>query len=109
MAEHPHSTTLDELTSELLAFRDRRDWGQFHNPKDLAIALSIEAGELLEHFLWRDHADVSAHVVSHRDEIAAEVADVASYLLYLVDALELDLAAAVREKLKTNGRRYPAP
>ena len=64
----------DSLLEKIRAFRDERDWAQFHNPKDMAIAISLEAGELLEHFLWKNPDEVTARVVSHREAISEEIA-----------------------------------
>lgn len=89
------------LQSEALAFRNARDWAQFHNAKDLAAGLSIEAGELLECFLWKkpDQADPA--------KIKEEIADVLIYTLLLAHESKIDLAEAVRAKLKRNSEKYP--
>lgn len=91
----------NELTEILIKFRNDRDWEQFHNPKDLAIALSVEAGELLELFLWKDadHADVN--------KIREELADVLAYSLLLADKYKLDIGEIVKEKVKKNEVKYP--
>lgn len=89
------------LINELRKFRDARDWNQFHNPKDLAIALSIEANELLEQFLWKKPEEANKH------DLAEELADVFSYALLLADKLKLDLETIVLQKIKTNDRKYP--
>lgn len=93
---------LTHITRKLLAFRDERDWKQFHTPKDLALALSIEAGELNELFLWKSNGDdVDMEKVKH------ELADVVSYVLYLAHHYDLDLATIVEEKIKLNALKYP--
>lgn len=89
------------LTAELLKFRDARDWEQFHNPKDLAIALSIEAGELLEQFLWKKPEDASI------DKIKEELADVFAFGLLLAEKLGLDPEEIILEKIQRNGEKYP--
>ena len=92
----------------LLAFRDARDWQRFHTPKDLAAALSIEAGELQEVFLWQPALD-SASVRADRERLARareEVADCAIYLLLVAHELGIDLARAVDEKISSNEARY---
>lgn len=97
----------ESLLAKIRAFRDERDWAQFHNPKDMAIAISLEAGELLEHFLWKDSGEVEARVVSHRESISEEIADIAIYLTELADNLGIDLAAAMEAKLEKNAAKYP--
>ncbi len=98
---------LKKLTKEIIAFRDARDWKQFHNPKDLALSLAIEMGEVLEHFQWKSAEDVVAHTRDHRDEIGSELADVLTYLIYLADATGVDLIKATRAKMEKNAKRYP--
>ena len=97
----------EELTQRLLAFRAERDWEQFHNARSLATALSVEASELLEHFIWSKDADVAEIVDKRRDEIEAELADVGMLLAYLCHDLGVDLAAAVSRKMDANALKYP--
>jgi dCTP diphosphatase len=101
------SVTLLELTQEIRAFRDARAWQQFHNPKEMAVAISAEAGELLQHFVWQSPAQSEQRVIERREEIASEIADVAILLFELADNCEIDLAAAMRAKLARNELRYP--
>lgn len=89
------------LINELTKFRDERDWNQFHNPKDLSIALSIESNELLEQFLWKKHEDANV------DKIKEELADVFAYALLLADKLNLDVEKIVLDKIRRNGEKYP--
>lgn len=100
-------STLTEITRKIRTFRDERDWAQFHNPKDMAIAISLEAGELLEHFLWKNPAEVDSRLASHREEITDEIADIAIYLTELADNLEIDLLFAMEAKLRKNAIKYP--
>jgi len=100
--------TLEDITQKIRTFRDARDWAQFHNPKDMAVALSIEASELLEHFLWKSPEEVEARVQSHHGEIADEIADIAVYLVELADNLGIDLFAAMEQKMEKNAAKYPA-
>lgn len=100
-------TTIGALTAEIRAFRDARDWLQFHNPKELAVAIAAEAGELLQHFVWQDPQQSERRVADRRDEIASEIADVAILLFELADNSGIDLAAAMRAKLARNEQRYP--
>jgi len=92
--------SLIELRDALRRFAAERDWEQFHSPRNLAIALNVEAGELLEHFLW---SDTSADPVKLREEVA----DVLLYLVRLADRLDIDLAAAARDKIARNAEKYP--
>ena len=82
-------------------FRDARDWGQFHNAKDLAVALNIEASELLELFLWKDAQEAD------KGRVAEELADVFAYALLLADKYDLDMLEIVTHKIKANGEKYP--
>jgi NTP pyrophosphatase (non-canonical NTP hydrolase) len=90
-----------EITQALLNFRDERDWAQFHNPKDLALALNIEAGELLESFLWKSAAQ------ANEEEIREELADVFAYAFLLADSYGLDVKQIVLDKIKKNALKYP--
>src|SRR5512141_1900094 len=101
------SDTIQQLTTEICAFRDARDWLQFHNPKELAVAIAAEAGELLQHFVWQSHAQSEGRVRERRDAIGAEMADVAILLFEFADNCGIDLAAAMRAKLARNEERYP--
>jgi NTP pyrophosphatase (non-canonical NTP hydrolase) len=95
------------LTAEIRAFRDARDWLQFHAPKELAVALSAEAGELLQHFVWQTPTQSEARARERRDAIAGELADVGILLFELADNLGLSLADVMRAKLAVNELRYP--
>ncbi len=92
---------ITKLIDEVRQFTIDRDWDQFHNPKDLAIALSIEASELLEAFLWKSPEDAKI------EKIKEELADVINYALLIADKCNLDVAAIVREKMKRNAEKYP--
>lgn len=94
----------EETINKILKFRDDRDWKQFHNPKDLAISISLEAAELLEVFQWSG-ADVSNN--GKQDKIKEELADVVNYCVLMADACELDLDEIIQEKIKINERKYP--
>ncbi len=101
------SDSIATLTAEVRAFRDARDWAQFHAPKEMAVALVAEAGELLQHFVWQSPQQCGQRVVERRDAIADEMADVALLLFEFADNLDIDLAAAMRTKLARNEARYP--
>ncbi len=104
------TTTVAALREAMGRFVAERDWEQFHSPKNLAMGLSVEAAELMEHFLWVDNetsrrvADEAARL----GEVADEMADVACYLLALANTLGIDLSEAVRGKLAKNAVKYPA-
>lgn len=96
------------LTAAANAFRDDRDWRQFHNPKDLATGLSLEAAEVLEHFLWKNGDKVTAYLEGGgKEELRKELADVMIYLLFMSHDLGIDLEKAVLDKLEENSRKYP--
>lgn len=94
---------------EIIAFRDERDWAQFHTPKNLAAALAIEAGELQELMLWKTDAEVAELVTSkdHHGRLSDEAADVLIYALLFCEASGIDPTAAIRFKLKKNAEKYP--
>ena len=98
---------LEFLRRELEKFAKKRDWDQFHNPKNLAMALSGEAGELLEHFQWLTPEQAARLPKKTREEVALECADVLLFLLRLCDKLDIDLSAAAKRKLAINARKYP--
>ena len=98
---------LQSLTIQLRGFAAARDWDQFHNPKNLAMALAGEAGEVLEHFQWLTPDEAANLPAATRAEVALECADVLLFLLRLADKLDIDLAAAARKKMAINAKRYP--
>lgn len=98
---------INALQEKVISFRDERDWGQFHNPKDLAISLILEAGELLEHFQWKNEEEARAHIQDSKQEISEELADVLVYLLSLSHDLQIDLSEALQDKLMKNAQKYP--
>jgi dCTP diphosphatase len=98
---------LKDLTAKIRKFRDERDWLQFHNHKDVALSLVLEAAEVLEHFQWKSPDEVKAHAQANKEEIADELADVAIYLLELADNVGIDLSKAIDAKMKKNALKYP--
>jgi NTP pyrophosphatase (non-canonical NTP hydrolase) len=98
---------MQEVLARIRAFRDERDWMQFHDPKNLAVSIVIEAAELLEHFQWKDKTQAERHVAENKDAVAEEIADVAIYLLELADNLGVDLEKAIHRKLDRNAEKYP--
>src|SRR3989338_5871412 len=97
-------TTIQELKDLLKDFRDKRDWEQFHDPKNLAEAIAIEAGELLELFLWQNKEEV---MVKIKKEVGEELADVINYCLQFSNSTEIDIASIVRDKMEKTDKKYP--
>jgi NTP pyrophosphatase (non-canonical NTP hydrolase) len=95
------------ITAEIQAFCAARDWHQFHAPKELAVAIAAEAGELLQHFVWQTPEQSQQRAIERRQEIGGEIADVAILLFELADNLGLSLAAEMRAKIARNEARYP--
>jgi dCTP diphosphatase len=103
----PQSDRLEKLRDELRRFVADRDWDQFHTPKNLAMALSVEAAELLEHFQWLTPEE-SQHLTTERVHvIRLEMADILLYLVRLADRLGVDLAASAFDKIAINAKKYP--
>ncbi len=101
-------STLRQLKAAVQAFNDARDWGRYHSPRNLAMALSVEAAELLELFLWSADDGPQPPVEGRAERVPEELADVLILVLNLANRLELDLGAAVAQKLARNAERYPA-
>lgn len=99
--------TIDELIAATIAFRDARDWKQFHTPKDVAIAMNLEASEVLEHFRWKNKTEVKTYIKAHKVEIADELADVLYWVLLMSHDLKIDLGEAFYKKRIDDGKRYP--
>lgn len=96
-----------KLVERIIAFRNARDWKQFHNPKDVALSLVLEAGEVMEHFQWKNKEEMAKHVVEAREEIGEELADVLYWVLLMGHDLEIDVLAALEDKIKKNEAKYP--
>ena len=90
-----------DLIKELVKFRNERDWEQFHNPKDLSLALSIEASELLELFLWKKHEEVD------QEKIKEELADVFAYAMLIAEKYNLNISEIVLDTISNNAEKYP--
>ena len=95
------------LTKKIIEFRDARDWKQFHNPKDLALSLVLEAGEVMEHFQWKNEAEIEKYIKTNRDEIGEELADVLFFILLMCYDLNINISDALDKKMKKNEKRYP--
>ena len=100
--------SLDDLRNQLREFARVRDWEQFHSPKNLAMAMIVEAAELAEHFQWLTEAQSQALNPEKREQVAQELADVFIYLVRLADRLDIDLMDAAQRKLVINAQKYPA-
>ena len=92
---------IKEIIEELIKFRNERDWEQFHNPKDLALAINIESSELLEEFLWKKAEEAKV------EKVKEELADVFAYAFLLADKYDFDVKQIVLDKIKSNGEKYP--
>lgn len=103
-------TTIEQLKKKITAFREARDWRKYNDPKSLAEALSIEAGELLEVFLWKNSTQIEEllHTDSrYREALSDEIADVFLYVLQIATDTEIDISRAVEKKMEKNARKYP--
>ncbi|HHB76592.1 MAG TPA: nucleotide pyrophosphohydrolase [Desulfobulbus sp.] len=101
------SDSIASILSSIRSFADKRNWEQFHSPKNLTMALIVEAGELVEHFQWMSEQESRALRPSQREEVALEMADVLIYLCRLSDQLDIDLLAAAEKKMQLNEEKYP--
>ncbi len=101
-------TQLERLTKKNLDFRRERDWEQFHNSKDQALSLVLEATEVLEHFQWKNGEQIKNYLESGgKEELQKELADVMNFVLLMAHDLNIDLEQAISEKIEENGRKYP--
>ena len=100
--------SLIELRDRLRKFADDRDWNQFHSPKNIAMALSVEVAELLEHFQWLTEEQSKQLDAETKAKVADEIADVQNYLVRLADKLDIDILAAAETKFAKNEAKYPA-
>jgi len=98
---------VNQITEKIKKFRDERDWMQFHDPKNMAVSIILEASELLEHFQWKTTEEVEQYTKQNHTEIKDEISDIALYLFELADNLEINLIDAMDEKLKKNEIKYP--
>ena len=98
---------LDAIVKRIEDFRNARDWKQFHNAKDMALYLSLEAAEVLEHFAWKNTKEVEDYVKAHKDDIGEELADVLYWVLLLSHDMGLNVFEALEKKMKQNEAKYP--
>lgn len=99
--------TLEDLQKKIIAFRDARDWKQFHNAKDSAISLSLEAAEVLEHFQWKNEAEIAEYLKTNKEEIGDELADVLWWVLLMSHDLGIDILEASEKKIEKTALKYP--
>ncbi len=106
----PHPPTINslaDLTTAVNRFSEQRDWDQFHNPKNLSMALIVEAAELVEHFQWLTHQESSTLDTETHEAVAMEMADVLIYLVRMAAQLDIDLLETAQKKIILNGKKYP--
>jgi len=101
------ASDISDLQKRIREFVDERDWDQFHNPKDLALSLILESAEVLEHFQWKNDAEMADYAVNHKDDIGEELADVLYWTLLLANKLKIDLSDAFKAKMLINEAKYP--
>lgn len=99
--------SIEELTERIRSFVAAREWQQYHNPKDMAVAIAAEAGELMQHFVWQQPDQLDVRVREHREEIASEIADVGILLFEMADLLGMKLGDVMVAKIAHNEQRYP--
>jgi NTP pyrophosphatase (non-canonical NTP hydrolase) len=102
-----NDATINQLTQLVLRFREERDWKQFHNPKDQAVSLCLEAAELLELMQWRNGDELNAHLRSIKERLGEELADVLGWVLLLAHDQGIDLGTAFERKIRINSEKYP--
>jgi dCTP diphosphatase len=102
------SDSIKQLTTRINEFVAARDWEIYHNPKDLAVAIAAEAGELMQYFVWQQPDQIEQRAIDKRDEIASEIADVGILLFEMADRIGLNLGQIMEEKIARNEVRYPA-
>lgn len=100
-------TVIDELMQEVVKFREDRNWKQYHNPKDLALGMIIEASELAEHFQYWQGEELYTNIKKFRTEIGEELSDVLYWVLLTAHDMDIDLVSAFKEKMKKNAQKYP--
>lgn len=98
---------ISNLTNRIIDFRDARDWKQFHNPKDVALSLSLEAAEVLEHFQWKNGKELEEYIETHREHIGEELSDVLYWVLLMSHDLDIDIIEALSKKMDKNEAKYP--
>lgn len=98
---------IENLTKRIITFRDARNWKQFHNPKDVALSLVLEAGEVMEHFQWKNMQEIREYIKTNQAEIGEELADVLYWVLLMSHDLQINVLDALDKKIKKNEQKYP--
>ena len=98
---------IEILQEMVVKFRDERDWKQFHNPKDMAISLVLEATEFMEHFQWKNEEEIKQHLSNKKTEVSEELADVLYWVLLIANDLKIPLDKALKDKMNKNNTKYP--
>jgi len=98
---------IEDLINKIIAFRDARDWKQFHNPKDVSLSLVLEAGEVMEHFQWKNKEEIEEYIKTDKEHIGEELADVLYWILLMGHDLDIDVFDALDKKIKKNEEKYP--
>jgi len=101
------TTSIEDLQKQIRQFVDEREWNQFHNPKDLSISLTLEAAEVLEHFQWKNDAEMIKHATDNKDAVGEELADTLYWVLLLANKLDVDLNEVFEKKMTKNAAKYP--
>ncbi|MEY2664234.1 MAG: hypothetical protein RIT04_42 [Candidatus Parcubacteria bacterium] len=100
-------SNIEDLTKRIIAFRDARNWKQFHNPKDTALSLVLEATEVMEHFQWKNADEMDQYLKTNKSDIADELADVLYWVLLMSNDMSIDILKALDEKISKNESKYP--
>lgn len=98
---------IKELTNRIVDFNEARDWNQFHNPKDVALSLVLEAAEVMEHFQWKSIVEMEDYLKDHTKDVGEELADVLYWVLLMSNDLKIDIKKALEEKMEKNEAKYP--
>ena len=106
-SQNEHMKNIKDLIKRILSFRDARDWKQFHNPKDVALSLVLEATEVMEHFQWKNKEEIEKYIKTNKTEIGEELADVLYWVLLMSHDLKIDILGALENKILKNEKKYP--
>lgn len=98
---------INEFTKRIIDFRDARDWKQFHNPKDVALSLVLEATEVMEHFQWKNKEEIESYIKTNKNDIGEELADVLYWVLLMSNDLNINILDALEKKIEKNQTKYP--
>lgn len=99
--------SVKNTTKKIVEFRDRRDWKQFHNPKDVALSLVLESTEFMEHFQWKNEKEIKEHLLKNKDAVTEELADVLYWVLLFSHDNDIDILKELDKKMDKNNKKYP--